>query len=307
MDNAVLMMAYGGPSSLDDMEPYLIDVMGGRTPSAAMIADVGEHYARIGGRSPLLDITRAQAGALQEALTANATTSRWRVFVGMRHWRPYIKDAVAEIAQGGIRNVIALCMTPHFSPLSVGAYFARLHEALAALHADLAVTRVSNWHTQPLLIEAIAANITAARDRFPAATRQQAVVLFTGHSLPTTPGDPYASQLSETAHLVTQQLGIAPGAWQLCYQSAGRRPGAWLGPNVEDVIVQLAEAGRKHLIVAPIGFVADHVETLYDIDIECRDLAAAHGAHLERSESLNTSPTFIAALADIVQQAARDE
>lgn len=307
MDNAVLMMAYGGPSSLDDIEPYLLDVMGGRAPSATTIADVREHYARIGGRSPLLDITRAQASALQDALNANATTSCWRVFVGMRHWRPYIKDAVAEIAQSGIRNVIALCMTPHYSPLSVGAYFARLHEAQAALHADLAVTQVNNWHTQPLLIEAIAAGITAARDRFPTATRQQVVVLFTGHSLPATPGDPYASQLSETAELVASLLGLEAESWRLCYQSTGRRSGAWLGPSVEDVIVQLAGTGRKHLIVAPIGFVADHVETLYDIDIECHDLAAAHGAHLERSASLNTSPTFISALANIVQQSTKKD
>lgn len=307
MDYAVLMMAYGGPSSLADIELYLLDVMGGRAPSAATIADVREHYAHIGGRSPLLDITRAQARALQDALNASATTSRYRLFVGMRHWSPYIKDAVAEIVQSGIRNVIALCMTPHYSPLSVGAYFTRLHEAQAALHADLAVTQVNNWHTQPLLIEAIAANITAARECFPTATRQQVEVLFTGHSLPATPGDPYASQLRETAELVASLLGLEAESWRLCYQSASRRPGVWLGPNLEDVIAQMADAGVKNLLVAPIGFVADHVETLYDIDIECRDLAAAHGAHLERSESLNTSPTFIAALADIVQQATRDE
>ena len=306
MEHAVLLMAYGGPSALADVEDYLRDVMGGRKPTPAMVEEVSARYARIGGRSPLLDITQAQAGALEHHLNAVAMADRYRVYVGMRHWQPYIRQAVAAIARDGLRHVVALCMTPQYSRLSVGAYFQHLQQAQADLGAELDVTLIESWHTHPLLIQAMAENLDIARQGFAIEEREWVKVIFCGHSLPASiinEGDPYDAQLRETASLVAERLNLAADAWQFCYQGAGRRPGAWLGPELEDVIVRLANAGHRHILVAPVGFVADHVETLYDIDIECRALAAQHGAHLERMPSLNTSPTFIAALANIVQQA----
>ena len=305
MPYAVLLMAYGGPNSLDDIEAYLSDIRGGRKTPPDLVEEVRERYALIGGRSPLLDITRAQAEVLEERLNASANGSRYRVYVGMRHWYPYIRQAVAQIVDDGLRHVVALCMTPHYSQMSVGAYFQKLWEAHEALSADLDVTCVESWHDHPLLIQAIADKVRASLEHFPVEVRDQVRLVFTAHSLPAAlveQGDPYDAQLQETARMVAARLGPEAGDWQLCYQSAGARQVKWLGPQIEDVVVELAEAGHKHILVAPIGFVADHVEILYDIDIACRNLATAQGAHLERMESLNTSPTFIEALADIVYQ-----
>jgi len=311
MPYAVLLMAYGGPNSLDDIEAYLLDIRGGRETPPDLVKEVRERYALIGGRSPLLDITRAQAQALEEHLNAGAAGPGYRVYVGMRHWYPYIREAVAQIVKDGLQNVVALCMTPHYSRMSVGAYFQKLREAQEALgveahgRAPLHMARVESWHDHPLFIQAVADKVKSALERFPAEMWPQVKIVFTAHSLPAAlmeQGDPYEAQLRETARLVAAQLELEADDWQLCYQSAGAHNFRWLGPQLEDVVTELAEAGHKHILVAPIGFVADHVEVLYDIDIACRDLAAAQGVHLERTESLNTSPIFIQALADIVYQ-----
>jgi protoporphyrin/coproporphyrin ferrochelatase len=330
MDYAVLMMAYGGPNSLDDVEPYLLDVRGGRTTPPELVGEVRERYARIGGRSPLLEITRAQAEALERCLNGLTPGAREpehgergsgppeaRVYVGMRHWYPYIGEAVMRMAQDGVRRAVALCMAPHYSRMSIGAYFQRLQEAKEALGNELKVAYVESWHDHPLLVKAIAERVEAALERFPSEIRDQVVVIFTAHSLPAAlaeQGDPYDAQVQETARLVAERLGLAPAGagpagetqtrpYRFSYQSAGARNVKWLGPAIEDVVAELAEAGQKNILVAPVGFVADHVEILYDIDIVCRDLAGARGARLERTESLNTSPTFIGALADIVRSA----
>jgi len=302
-------MAYGGPNSLDDIEAYLLNIRGGRNTPPELVEKVRERYALIGGRSPLLEITRAQARALEERLNAAADGPRYRVYVGMRHWHPYIREAVAQIVEDGLRNVVALCMTPHYSQMSVGAYFQKLQEAQEALGVEMDVAYVVSWHDHPLFIQAMADKVRAALQRFPGEVRNQVRIIFTAHSLPAAlmeQGDPYDAQVRETARLVARQLGLEAGDWQLCYQSAGARNVKWLGPQIEDVIVGLAEAGHKNILVAPIGFVADQAEILYDIDIACRNLAATRGAHLERTESLNTSPTFIEALADITQHAIRN-
>ena len=302
-------MAHGSPTSLDDIEPYLLNIRNGRKASPELVEKVRERYALIGGRSPLLEITRAQARALEERLNAAADGPRYRVYVGMRHWHPYIREAVAQIVEDGLRNVVALCMTPHYSQMSVGAYFQKLQEAQEALGVEMDVAYVVSWHDHPLFIQAMADKVRAALQRFPGEVRNQVRIIFTAHSLPAAlmeQGDPYDAQVRETARLVARQLGLEAGDWQLCYQSAGARNVKWLGPQIEDVIVGLAEAGHKNILVAPIGFVADQAEILYDIDIACRNLAAARGAHLERTESLNTSPTFIEALADITQHTIRN-
>ena len=222
----------------------------------------------------------------------------------MRHWHPYIGEAVSRIAQDGLRQVIGLCMAPHYSAMSIGAYFQKLDAAREALDCDLDVIKIESWHTHPLLIQALAERVETALVRFPAAEREGVKMIFSAHSLPAIlveQGDPYDAQIRETAGLLAERLRLPAGRWQLSYQSAGASGARWLGPAIEDVIAEMGAAGERNILVAPIGFVADHVETLYDIDIESQAVAREHGVHLERTEALNTSPTFIAALADIVR------
>lgn len=300
----LLLMAYGSPDSLDDMEAYLLDIRGGRPTSAALVEEIKERYAEIGGRSPLLDITRQQAAALEAEMNRRdgASGVAFRSYVGMRHWDPRIKEAVAQMAEDGITEVIAMVMAPHSSRMSTGAYYNSLLEAISELGVNLDIAWVENWHDHPGLIEAIAEKAAAALERFEG---ERPFVIFTAHSLPArilAQADPYDDQLNETARLLAERLELASGRWRFSYQSAGQSPEPWLGPQIEEVVVELAESGEKNLLVVPIGFVCDHVEVLYDIDIACRRIAAEHGARLERSASLNTSPAFIRALADIARE-----
>jgi ferrochelatase len=311
-------MAYGGPERLEDVEPYLLDVRGGRPTPPELVDEIRGRYAAIGGASPLLRITRAQAAALERRLNGEEEGPRtWRCFVGMRHWHPYVRDAVAEIAAAGLRRAVALCLAPQYSRLSVGAYFRALDEALAAARsehgAEIAVERVASWGDHPLFLDAVAEKVAAGLERFPAAQRGDVKVIFTAHSLPrriVAAGDPYDEELRATAAAVAARTAARTGEpldWTFCYQSAAAGAADWLGPPIEAVVPELAGAGRRHLLVCPIGFVADHVEVLYDLDVEARALAEAAGARLERTESLNDSPTFIAALADVVRTAAESE
>jgi ferrochelatase len=297
-------MAYGGPDSLEDVEPYLLDIRGGRPTSPELVAEIKERYALIGGRSPLLDITRQQAERLEAHLNRSGE-ARFRTYVGMRHWQPRIKEAVAQMAGDGIEQAVALVMAPHFSRMSVGAYFKRLDEAIGDLDVNITVNHIESWHDHPGLVAALAEKASDALALFDGNAGDSAPkVIFSAHSLPSRIqewGDPYDAQLHETAALVAEQLKLPADRWLFCYQSAGRSAEPWLGPPIEDVIVELARADERRLLVVPIGFVCDHVEILYDIDIEGRQLAQAHGVRLERSESLNASPTFIAALADLVK------
>jgi ferrochelatase len=295
-------MAYGSPERLEDMEAYLLDIRGGRPTPPELVAEIRERYEQIGGRSPLLDITRRQAAALEAALKRRYREQglNFRAYAGMRHWQPRIKAAVTQMAADGVSEAVGLVMAPHSSRLSTGAYFACLDEAIAELGVDLEVRRVENWHDRPGLIDAIAEKANAAWRAFEGAAPY---VIFTAHSLPArilAQGDPYEQQLNETAHLLSERLGLAPGRWLFSYQSAGQSREPWLGPPIESVVVDLARSGEKNLLVVPIGFVCDHVEVLYDIDIACRRLAAEQGARLERSESLNVSPKLISTLAELV-------
>jgi len=300
-------MAYGGPDSLDDIEPYLLDIRGGRPTPSDLVEEIRERYALIGGRSPILEITKQQAEALEKHLN-QAGETRFRTYIGMRHWQPRIREAVAQMAQDGIEKAVAVVMAPHYSQMSIGAYFKRLDEALEDLGVNIIFNRIESWHNHPSFISALAEKATRALARFANdGAEGLPKVIFSAHSLPTRIldwGDPYDTQLRETARLVAEQLSLPPDRWLFCYQSAGRSAEPWLGPQIEEVIVELAQAGEQRLLVVPVGFVCDHVEILYDLDIEARQLAEAHGARLERSESLNASPVFIAALADIVRRSA---
>lgn len=304
-------MAYGGPASLDEVEPFLLDVRGGRATPAELVEEVKARYRAIGGGSPILERTWEQARALEERLNRSGGEGRgWRVFVGMRHWRPYVRDAVAEILAGGFDTLVALCLTPQESRISVGAYFRALDEALDQAAARPEVVRVRSWHDQPGFLDALAGKVAAALVRFSAPECEGLQVVFTAHSVPESilsEDDPYERQVRETAAAVAERATSHAGRplpWHVAYQSAGARAVPWLGPSLDEVMTRLAGEGARSLLVAPVGFVSDHVEVLFDLDVEARARARALGVHLERTDSLNASPDFITALADVVQTAA---
>lgn len=312
MNTAILLMAYGGPNSLDELEPYLLDVRGGRPVSPELLDEMSQRYASIGGRSPLLDITRRQAEALEARLNRSQAVGgdRFKVYVGMRHWAPYIRQALEGIAADGFQRVVAVCMAPHASRLSSGAYRKKLEEAQAQLARPLQIDFIESWHDRPLFIQALAQSVHQALEQLPADIRPGLKYVFSAHSLPAfllEQGDPYADQLRETARLLAEALHLAPAQWLFCFQSAGAMDGRWLGPQIDEVIPELAAGGVKAMLVTPIGFVAEHVEVLYDLDIEARQQAEAEGIQLFRSPSLNATPAFIEAVAELVLSRERIE
>lgn len=289
---AVLLLAYGGPASLDDVEPYLLDVRGGRSTSRELVESVRRRYERIGGGSPLRDLTEAQARALGRALARP-------VYVGMRHWHPYIRDTVERVVADGHRRVVAIVMAPHYSALSVGAYERKLIEAT---RGRLELGLVRNWHDHPAFLEAVQERITQALQRFESPKAVQ--VVFTAHSLPRRileEGDPYPEQLLESAEAVARRLHLPASAWHVAYQSAGATPEPWLGPDAGELITTLAASGHRDVLLVPIGFVCDHVEILYDVDVEYRELAERLGVRLERTASLNDDPLLVRCLAELAR------
>jgi protoporphyrin/coproporphyrin ferrochelatase len=295
---AVLIVAYGAPLSLEEVEPYLLDVRGGRPTPAHLVDEMRSRYAAIGGRSPLLDHTREQAAALGRELGDGTP-----VFVGMRHWRPFIKDVLAEAAAQGVRRIVALAMAPHFSRMSIGAYQKKIEEARGPIEVAL----VAQWFDHPRFLDAVAGRVRQGLERFPAERRSQVTVLFTAHSLPQRilqDGDPYPTQLAASVTGVMARLPAQPH--EFAFQSAGQSPEPWLGPEAGQILERLAADSRRDVLICPIGFVADHLEVLYDVDVEFHRRAADLGMHLERTASLNADPTLIGALAELVRQAARE-
>jgi ferrochelatase len=294
MTSAVLLMAHGTPSSLDEMPEYLRLVRGGRPPSPELIAEMRHNYEAIGGRSPLTDITAAQAESLARQLGTEVP-----VAVGMRNWRPFIKDALEGLAGRGIERVIGVPMAPQFSTLSVQKY---VDAATAALPAGLRFEAVTSYHSHPLLLQAFAERVRAAAAERESAEAHADLVIFTAHSLPARvieAGDVYAAEVAATAQGVAALAGIS--RFEVAYQSAGRTPEPWIGPDLSELITARVADGARSFLVVPIGFVCDHTEILFDIDIQAARTATAAGARLRRTESLNASPTFIGALAEIVR------
>jgi ferrochelatase len=297
----VLVMAYGGPNNLDEVEPYLLDVRGYRPTSTEIIHEVREHYREIGGSSPILEQTRAQAEALESALNKNGND--FKAFVGMRHWHPFIKDVLADLQSQGIERAVGVVMAPHYSRMSIGAYYQRVDEA----HSPIEFARIESWHLQSGYIRALANRVCEALECIPAETRADVPVIFTAHSLPEKIlewNDPYPTQLHETVSAVMEKLGSQPH--EFAYQSAAISSIPWLGPDAGEVIERLASAGKNHILICPIGFVCEHVEILYDIDIVYQNLAKSHGIHLERIEMLNTTPEMIDGLAGLVLDKANE-
>jgi ferrochelatase len=297
----VFVMAYGGPNNLDEVEAYLLDVRGYRPTSQEIIHEVRERYREIGGRSPILEQTQAQVDALASALNRNG--SEFKIYVGMRHWHPFIKDVLAEMQAEGIEKAVGVVMAPHYSRMSIGAYYQRLEEA----NSPIQFARIENWHLQTGYINALAERVHDALQRFPEQTRAEVPVIFTAHSLPEKIlewNDPYPAQLRETVSAVMERLGSQPH--EFAFQSAAISTIPWLGPDAGEVIERLVAEGKKHILLCPIGFVCEHVEILYDIDIVYQNLAKSLNIHLERIEMLNTAPEMIDGLADMIHEKAKE-
>ena len=319
----VLLMAYGTPNSADEIEPYYTDVRGGRAPTPQLLAELQERYRRVGGRTPLLEISRAEADGLQQALDADQP-GRYRVYLGMKHWHPYLEEPVRQMEADGVREAVALALAPHYSRMSIGGYIERIEKAQAKLAREReesaaqaegsgeAATRpthftyVESWHDEPVFWQALAAQVREVlATTFSEDERERVFVIFSAHSLPQRIlewEDPYPRELLATAAGVAGLLGLPKERWDFAFQSAGRTPEPWLGPDILTKIRELAARGERSLLVCPVGFISDHLEILYDIDIECRQLAKELGVHLERIEMLNARPSLIAALKAVVDK-----
>ena len=299
MTTGVLVMAYGGPDSLEDVAPYLLDVRGGRETPNTIVHEVRERYAKIGGRSPILERTWAQAAALDVLLNANGR--RFVVSVGMRHWHPYIRDAVRDLRNRGVTRIVGVVMAPHYSRMSIGAYY----KVLGEVANGLPVRGIEHWHLLPGYVATLAGHVREALARFPADVRDRVPVIYTAHSLPERIrmwDDPYPTQLLQTVEAVVAALGPHPHAF--AYQSAAMTREPWLGPDAGEVLDGLARAGAPGVVIAPIGFVCEHVEILYDVDVELRSRAEALGLRLERIRMVNDAPATMAGLADLIREAA---
>ncbi len=305
----VLVMAYGGPGSLDEVGPYLADIRGGRPTSEELLHEITERYRQIGGRSPILELTTAQAQGIELALNddvASAAGVRYRTYVGMRHWHPYIGDVVAEMLADKVDEIVGVVMAPHYSRMSIGAYMGKLDKALLESGTDIPVHKIESWKDEPSFIDAVAGRIQIALLKFPDEIRADVPILFTAHSLPARileSGDPYPEELQTSVRLVVEKLRPNDHRW--AFQSQGATAEPWLGPTVEDTLQQLADEGHANLLLVPIGFVCDHVEVLFDVDIEHRHQAEELGIRLERIDMLNDDPGLVNAVANAVRQAAR--
>lgn len=297
---SVLLMAMGGPDCLENVEPFLRDVRGGRPTSPELVEEIRERYRATGGRSPAVGITQEVAKKLEQRLNTSGE-SLYRVYVGLRHWHPFIKETYAELLNESPGEIIGVCMAPQQSSLSIGAYRKKVEEARVELGDRTGVTYVGSWNRHPRLIEGIVDNIRKRLLTFPVDVRASVPVLFTAHSLPeriVAMKDPYPDEVKGTVEAVTEFLGARPTYF--AYQSQGRSSEPWLGPTVEGMLDTIQQGGHRSVLVAPIGFICDHVETLYDIDIELRQLAVNKGMRLERIAMLNDSPALIETLRDIL-------
>ena len=299
---AVVLMAYGTPRSPDEILPYYTDIRRGRPPTDEQLADLTRRYEAIGGLSPLAELTEAQRAALQGQLDRLAPDT-YEVVLGLKHAEPKIESTVEALAEAGFRRVVGAVLAPHYSAYSVGQYLGRVGEA-AEPHG-LTVTGVESWATEPAFIDFLATDLRTRLEAMPERTR----VLFTAHSLPErilTTGDRYPAELRATAEAVAGRLGLNEGTdWQIAWQSAGRTPEPWLGPDILDVIDTLGDDPTVDgVIVSAVGFVADHLEVLFDLDIEARQRAEPLGLAFDRTACVNDDPAVMAALAARVHEAA---
>ena len=299
---AVLLMAYGTPDRLDDVEAYFTHIRGGRKPPPEAVANLVARYERVGGATPLRRISEEVRAALEKALADKGEP--YRVYLGMKHWHPYIADTMARMQADGVTDVTCLALAPHCSRMSVGAYCQTVEETNRALGAPFALRFVTSWYDQPRFIEMMAGAVRSALLRFPETDRDNVAVVFTAHSLPErirTWGDAYEAELAESSSQVARQALIGP--WRFAWQSAGGTHEPWIGPDVLDELDVLWQEHVRNVLLVPIGFVCDHLEVLYDIDVEAKEKARSLGMRLERTALPNATPAFIRVLADVVKNA----
>lgn len=295
----VLLMTYGSPESLerDDVRAYLARVRAGREPADELIDEFTRRYSAIGG-SPLIAITRAQADALAERLG-------WPVEIGMRFSEPSVVTGLQALIEAGAGQIAGIVLSPQYSPLLMGGYSNAVEEARAAIgHEAPPVAITGAWHNEPAFVAALAARVAAALERIPPDERDAVAVLMTAHSLPRRVADQepgYLAQLRDTAEAVAARAGLGDG-WRFCWQSAGHEPGEWMKPDFADLMPELAAAGCRAVLVAPVQFLADHLEILYDIDIGAREQAERYGLTFHRISSLNAGPALVEALASVAQR-----
>jgi ferrochelatase len=301
----ILVMAYGTPRNIDEVLPYYTHIRRGRAPEPHLLQELIDRYEAIGGLSPLNKITADQVAGLHRALTTLDPDTDYNMYIGMKHWHPFIEEAVQQMVADGITEAIGVVLAPHYSTMSIGAYIKYAQESIEK-HGGPRMTFVESWHLQPLFIDSTAKRVQAALEQFPPEERDAVKIFYTAHSLPKRIlqiGDPYPRQVEETAAAVSAQIGHHN--WSTAWQSAGRTPEPWLGPDILDVIREQAAQGAKGLVIAPIGFVSDHLEVLYDIDIEAKKLAGELGIKLVRPASPNDEPQFLQAVATAVLEQAK--
>ena len=291
---AVLLLAFGAADSLDDIEPFLKNILRGRSTPPELLERTIERYKLIGGRSPLLDITEEQAAGIEKALKDKGTDCK--VYVGMRYWAPYIKDVLTQMNADGIDVVTTIIMAPFTSPVATGGYDKVVFDTVRELKTPR-INMIGDWHITPGYIDILVANMNDALSEFE--KPEDALVIFSNHSLPrdAMEGDAYEMKIH---HTVSEIIARRELPYKIAYQSQGSARWTWLGPKVEDVMEEAKQAGKKGVVVVPLGFVADHVETLYDIDILFKETATALGLKFARSKSLNADPRFTEFLADLI-------
>lgn len=295
----VLVMAYGTPKGPEEVEAYYTDIRGGKPPPAELLDELKSRYAAIGGRSPLLEITTAQARGIEERVGV-------RAYLGQKHAAPFISDAVANMAFDGIGTAVGLVLAPHFSTMSVADYEGRARAAAKRVGWNGSLTVIASWHLEPGYISWLGARVIEALDSLPALLGGAATVVFSAHSLPERileQGDPYPEQLAATAAAVAAQVGLE--RWTVGWQSAGRTGQRWLGPDILEVMSKLSADGAKGVVVCPCGFVADHLEVLYDLDIEANAAASELGLAFARTRAPNSDPEFLDVVAAVVARQLR--
>ena len=303
--DGVLLISFGGPQGLADIRPFLANVLKGRRVPPQRIEEVAHHYELFNGVSPLTELTMRQAAGLRSRLIQDG--SSLPVYVGMRNWHPYLADTLREMAQDGVRRAVGLVLAPHRSYSSCEQYRRNVavarRELCSSGHPDIQVFYVGDWHTHEGFVRAVAGRVQAAFDRLPPSVRDRARLVFTAHSIPLSmaQASPYHSQLQASAQLVASKLGLPD--WALVFQSRSGRPqDPWLEPDICDYLRKERAAGLDSVVLCPIGFVADHVEVLYDLDHEAAEVCSKLGITMRRASAVNDDPLFIDMLADMTRE-----
>ena len=300
----VLVMAHGTPATTDEIEPFYTSIRRGRPPPPELLTELVGRYDAIGGTSPLRQRTRAQVEALAAMLDAGAP-GRFVVRYGSKHMAPTIEDGVADLAGAGVTRAVGLVLTPHYSSAGTGQYLERAGRAASAMDPSIELVPVNSWFRVPGFAQVLADRVRIGLESLARSDRAKAVVVFTAHSVPVAAidkGDPYRREVEESAAMIAARAGLEH--WRVAWQSAGRTADEWLGPNLLDEIRSIGAEGASAVVVCPVGFVADHMEILFDLDIEAAAVANSAGVAFARTASLNDDPALVAVLADAVRAAA---